>query len=86
MDADNHLLLEKYFSTHNSPYEKVSKTSKHVKFASPQTFQTDLLKIYSESGTSNLPSIYRLVHETFRDVEMSLSHSDKYSHIYCAAV
>lgn len=86
MDADNHLLVERYFSTNNSPYEKVTGTSKHVKFASSQTFQSDLLKIYSESGTSNLPSIYKLVHENFKDVEMSLSHSEGYKHLYCAAI
>jgi|GEM_PF-4528421 len=86
MDNDNKMLLEKYFSTHNSPYEKTNRVSKTVKFVQPQSFEQDLMKLYSESGTTNLPAIYKLVQENFKDVEMSLSHSDKYSHIYCASV
>jgi|TARA_R110002050_G_scaffold10373_9_gene35483 hypothetical protein len=82
MDVDNNILLERYFSSHNSPYEKTYKVSKHIKFAAPQDFQKKLLNLYSESGTSNLPAIYKLVEETFHDQDMVLSHSENYKHIY----
>ena len=82
MDVDNHMLLEKYFSTHNSPYEKTFRVSKHTKFANPQTFEKVLLQLYSECGTNNLPAIYKVVHESFMDQEMTLSHSENYKHIY----
>ena len=82
MDVDNNILLERYFSSHNSPYEKTYKVSKHVKFAEPQDFQKKLLQLYSESGTNNLPAIYNLVENTFGDQNMVLSHSESYSHIY----
>ena len=74
MDVDNNILLERYFSSHNSPYEKTHKVSKHVKFAEPQDFQKKLLQLYSESGTNNLPAIYNLVENTFGDQDMVLSH------------
>ena len=54
----------------------------HIKFAAPQDFQKKLLNLYSESGTSNLPAIYKLVEETFHDQDMVLSHSENYKHIY----
>jgi len=85
MDYDNNMLLEKYFSSHSSPYERTNKVSKHVKFVNPDiNFEKKLLEIYSVSGTNNLPSIYKIVHENFKDVEMSLSHSEGYKHIYCS--
>ena len=43
MDVDNNMLLERYFSSHNSPYEKTYKVSKHIKFVEPQSFEKDLL-------------------------------------------
>ena len=82
MDVDNNMLRERYFSSHNSPYEKISKVSKHIKFTNPQTFEKELLQLYSECGTNNLPGIYRLVHESFMDQKMTLSHSENYKHIY----
>lgn len=86
MDTDNHLILERYFSTNNSPYEKSAGVSKHIKFITPQDFESKLMKLYSESGTSNLPSIYNLLHENFKDVNMKLSHSEGYKHLYCSVV
>ena len=86
MDADNHLILERYFSTHNSPYEKSVGASKYIKFTQPQDFESKLVKIYSESGTSNLPSIYSLLHENFKDATMKLSHSEGYRHLYCSVI
>jgi hypothetical protein len=83
MDKDNNILLEKYFSTHNSPYEKVNKVSKFTKFADQSDFESKLLKLYSESGTNNIPSIYNLVFESFKDVKLKLSHSEGYTHLYC---
>tara|TARA_Y100001951_G_C11099849_1_gene161418 strand:+ start:166 stop:570 length:405 start_codon:yes stop_codon:yes gene_type:complete len=82
MDVDNNMLLERYFSSHNSPYEKTYKVSKHIKFVEPQSFEKDLLNLYSESGTNNLPAIYNIVENAFKDQEMTLSHSEKYNHTY----
>ena len=86
MDVDNLILLEKYFSTHNSPYEKKSRRSTHIKFATENNFEKKLISIYNESGTNNVPAIYNLLFENFQTVEMQLSHSEKYSHIYVACV
>ncbi len=82
MDLDNKILLERYFNTSNSPYEKTNRVSKHLKFVEPDNFEKDLMKLYSESGTSNLPSIYKLISENFNSVELSLSHTERYKHIY----
>ena len=86
MDKDNNILLEKYFSTHSSPYEKVNKVSKHIKFSEPINFEKKLLELYQASGTNNLPSIYKLLHESFSDVEMQLNFSERYTHVYCTNV
>ena len=88
MDADNHLMLERYFSGGmfspiNSPAEKINNRSKHVKFVEPQNFEKQLMEIYSASGTNNLPAIYNLVKENFSEMEMQLSHSENFKHIYC---
>lgn len=86
MDADNKLILERYYSSHNSPYEKITGTSKHTKFSEPQDFESKLMKLYSESGSSNVKSIYNLLHENFKDVDMKLSHSEGYKHLYCSVI
>lgn len=87
MDIDNQLIVERYYgTTHNSPYEKTMGISKHTKFVEPQNFESKLMTIYSESGTSNVASIYKLLHENFKNVDMQLSHSEGYKHLYCAVV
>ena len=88
MDADNKIMLERYFgggmySPINSPYEKINNASKHIKFVETQDFEKELIRIYSESGTSNLPAIYNLIKENFNDQMMHLSHSENFKHIYC---
>lgn len=82
MDKDNNLLLEKYFSSHNSPYEKQTGTSKFIKFADSNNFETRLLELYNETHTNSVYDVYNLVYENFKDVTMQLSRTSGYKHIY----